>query len=385
MKSFLIYTPIAALVVGFFMLAGCVNEPGIVGSGLIPDGDFLRTDSLVLRPRMSYSVLTVPDTVNNARSVVAVGKTSSAEAWGLTLFTDFGGIYDSIAVLTAQLRLQTSFHQGDSAGQMTFAVRKALKSWKALSFTYADLRSPGFYEDAPRSTHDLGSVGDTVDISIPLDTALVSSWFRSDTTNPNYGIVLEPTNSTVIKGFVNPRLVITYIPDGSSDPDTVTFASATGNYGFILGGIDTSTFQDSTALHVRAGAASRAILAFDITGLPRLSAIHRALLEVPADESLFDRSSNMRDSLMATFRDQLGFVLQFEALSIAQGSGSERLYIFNVTPFVQFWVQGTGISEIGLRAVNERNGVEGFVLHGSAATDSTRRPRLRILYSPTIQ
>lgn len=374
-----------ALVVGLCLLAGCVNEPGMVGSGLIPAGDFLKTDSLVLRPRTSYSVLTVPDTVNAGRTVIAVGKTASAEAWGLARFTNFGAIYDSIDVLTAEIRLQTAFHQGDSAGQVSFAVRKALKSWAALSFTYADLRSPGFYEDPPRSTHDLGSVGDTVDIAIPLDTALVNSWFRSDSTNPNYGIVFEPTNSTVIKGFVNPRLVITYIPDGASDPDTVTFASTSGNYGFVLGGIDTSAFQDSIALQIRAGAASRAILGFDIAALPRLSAIHRALLEVSADESLFDRSSNMRDSLMATFRDQLGFVLQFEALSAAEGSGSERVYSFNVTSFVQFWVQGTGIPEIGLRAVNERNGVEGFVLHGSAAADSTRRPRLRILYSPTLQ
>jgi len=385
MKPFPIHTTIPALVVGLFILAGCVNEPGIVGSGLVPGGDFLRTDSLVLRPRTSFSVLTVPDTVNSLQTVVAIGKTPFAEAWGITLFENFGGIYDSIAVLTAELRLQTSFHQGDSAGQVTLAVRKALKTWAAHSITYADLRAPGFYAAPPLSTHDLGSVGDTVDIAIPLDTALVSSWFRSDSTNPNYGIVLEPTNNTVIKGFINPRLVITYIPAGTSDPDTVTFASANGNYGFVLGGIDTSAFQDSVAVHVRAGAASRAILGFDITGLPPHSAIHRALLEVSADESLFDRSSNMRDSLMATFRDQLGFILQFEELSTAGGNGSERVYTFNVTSFVQFWVQGTGIPEIGLRAVAERNGIEGFVLHGSAAADSTRRPRLRILYSATRQ
>jgi hypothetical protein len=365
-------------------LGGCVNEPGPVGSGLIPGSDLLQGDSLDIVPSQSRSILVIPDTVNSLRTTIAIGKKGAYEAWGLVLFTNFGSAYDSIAVQTAELRLKTSFHLGDSLGQFSLAVRKALATWTRSTFAYTNLREPGFYEEPARSTHGFGSIGDTADITISLDTALVNSWFRSDTTNPNYGIVLEPLNSSVIKGFLNPQLVITYIPSGSSDADTVTFTPAIGNYGFVLGGVDTLALQDSVLLHVRAGAASRAVMQFDISGLPAYSAIHRALLEIWADESLFDRSSNMQDSLMATFRDELGFIPRFEALSSVSGSGSAKLYTLNLTPFVQYWVQNIGIPEIGIRARNERNGIEAFMLHGTAAIEPLK-PRLRILYTSTRQ
>lgn len=367
------------------LAAGCVNEPTTVGSGLVPGGDLLKADSLTITASGSRSVLVPADTVNSFRTTVVVGARGTLEAWGLILFIEVNSGYSTINIQSAEIHLTPRFHLGDSLASVSFDLRRARADWTGGTFDYDDVRDPSFTENPPRSSHNLGTINDTLDVVLPLDTALVGAWVRSDTATPNFGVVLEPTNADVLYGFVNPRLLILHLPDGATDPDTLTFQAILDQYGFVLGGLNTSNFQDSVLLTIRAGAAVRSIISFNVSALPAYSAIHRAILEISADESQFDRSSNMRDSLMATFRDQTtGFIERFEALSTVSGSGSSRVYSFNVTPFVQFWTQGAGLPEVGIRAWNERNGIEGFVLHGSAALDSLK-PRLKILYSRTRQ
>ncbi|MEX2117455.1 MAG: hypothetical protein WEB37_11255 [Bacteroidota bacterium] len=366
------------------LLQACVNEPGTVGSGIIPASDLTQADTLVLPATRSYGLNSVSDTLT-VPLVIALGKTANLEAWGLVVFDGFASAFDSIAVQSAELRLRTIYHLGDSLGQVSLAVRKALASWQRSTFTYNDLRQPGFYEEPARSTHMLGTIGDTADIVIPLDTALVSAWFRADTTNPNFGIVLEPTNTTVIKGFATPQLHVIYLHPDSSDADTATFSAPIGDYGFVAGAPDTAFLQDSTLIQLRGGAAYRGITEFDITGLPRFSAIHRALLEVFADAPGTDFSSSVSDSIIAMFSDNLGLVARFEAFSVVSDVAGQKIYTLNITSFVQFWVQGVGVPHVGLRVFRERNGIDGFSLHGSAATNPALRPRLRIIYSSTTK
>lgn len=370
-------------VVSALLLQACVNEPGKVGTGIIPASDLTQSDTVALAATRSYGLSSVADSLT-IPLVVAVGKTANLEAWGLVVFDGFTTFFDSIDVQTAELRLRATYHLGDSLGQVSLDVRKALASWKSSTFTFNDLRQPGFFEDPPRSSHPLGSIGDTADIVIPLDTALVNTWFRSDSSNPNYGIVLEPTNSTVIKGFVTPQLYIVYQHPDSSSADTATFSAPVGDYKFVAGAADTSFLQDSTLIQLRGGASYRAITEFDITGIPQFSAIHRALLEVSANEAGMDASSALSDSILAMFSDNLGLVARFETTSQTINAGGQKIYSMNVTSFVQFWVQGIGVPRIGLRVFSERNGVDGFSLHGSAAPDSLR-PRLRIIYSSTTK
>jgi len=363
------------------LLQACVNEPGTVGSGIIPASDLTQADTLALSATRSYGLSSVSDSLT-LPLVIAVGKTANLEAWGLVMFDGFASVFDSIAVQSVELRLRATYHLGDSLGQFSLAVRKALASWQGSTFKYSDLRQPGFYEEPARSTHTLGAIGDTADIVIPLDTALVNEWFKTDSTNPNFGIVLEPTNTTVIKGFVTPQLYVIYQHPDSSTADTVTFSAPVGDYRFVAAAADTTFLQDSTLIQVRGGAAYRGIAEFDIAALPRFSAIHRALLEVFADAPGSDFSSAVSDSLIALFSDELGLVARIEAVSeVSEGTG-QKIYTFNITSFTQLWVQGFGIPRIGLRTYNERNGVDGFSVHGAAATDSLR-PRLRIIYSST--
>lgn len=371
-----------AVAVLALLLQACVNEPGVVGSGLIPPTDLTQADTLDLVATQSSGFASVSDTLTTS-VVVAIGKTPDLEAWGLVLFDGFASYYDSIAVQSAELRFRATYHLGDSLGQFSLAVRRALSSWQSNSFTYTDLRQPGFYEDPARSTHMIGPIGDTADIVIPLDTALVNSWFRADSSNQNFGIVLEPTNTTVIKGFVTPQLHVVYIHPDSLDADTTSFTAPFGDYRFVAHAADTSFLQDSTFIRLRGGAAYRGIVNFNIAGLPPASAIHRALLELSADPAGSDFSSAVSDSVMAMFSDAQGIYARFEALSSVFTTSGQKIYSINITPFVQYWVHGVGLPRVGLRIYSERNEVDGISLHGSAALDPALRPRLRIIYSTT--
>lgn len=370
-----------AAVLAVFLQA-CVNEPGVVGSGLIPANDLTQADTLDLIATRSYGFTSVSDSLTTA-VVVAIGKTPDLEAWGLVTFDGFPSYYDNIAVQYAELRFRATYHLGDSLGQFSVAVRKALSSWQRNSFSYSDLRQPGFYEDPARSTHMIGPIGDTADIVIPLDSALVNSWFRADSANPNFGIVLEPTNTTVIKGFVTPQLYVEYVHPDSSDADTTSFTAPFGDYRFVAQAADTSFLQDSAFVRLRGGAAYRGIMDFDIAALPPSSAIHRALLELSADPAGSDFSSAVSDSVMAMFSDAQGLYARFEAISDVFTVSGQKVYSINITPFVQYWTHGVGLPRVGLRIYSERNEVDGISVHGSAALDPALRPKLRIIYSTT--
>ncbi|MEX1140453.1 MAG: hypothetical protein WEB33_05535 [Bacteroidota bacterium] len=365
-------------------LQACVNEPGVVGSGLIPATDLTQADTLDLAATRSSGFSSVSDSLTTS-VVVAIGKTPNLEAWGLVIFDGFASVFDSIAVQSAELRFRATYHLGDSLGQFSLAVRKALSSWRRPSFTYSDLRQPGFYEEPARSTHNAGSIGDTADIAIPLDTALVNSWFRADSANQNFGIVLEPTNTTVIKGFITPQLYVVYIHPDSTDADTTSFTAPFGDYMFVAQAADTSFLQDSTSIRLRGGASYRGIVDFDIAALPRFSAVHRALLELSADAAGSDFSSAVSDSVMAIFIDSQGLYARFEAISDVFTTSGQKIYSINITPFVQFWTQGVGLPRVGLRIYSERNEVDGLSVHGSAAPDPALRPKLRIIYSSTTR
>ncbi|HEX9615456.1 MAG TPA: hypothetical protein VGA55_08105, partial [Bacteroidota bacterium] len=339
-------------------------------------------DTLTLTATNSVGVASVPDSFI-AWTTVALGRSGSFETWGIVRFDGFSEALANITVKTAEIHLRAFYHLGDSSGQISVATRKVLKNWRSFDLTHRTIQEPGFFENPPRGFTDLGSIGDTADIVIPLDTALVNTWFRSDTTNPNYGIILEPTNMRVIKGFLTPELYLIYTLPDSVEADTSTVVAVSGDYGFVAGASDTTFLADSATINVRSGAAYRGIVSFDTSALPDFSAVHRALLEVSAVIPQSDFSSSVRDSLLALFVDKLGFIEALESLSEVNTGTGTKTYTFNVTNMVQFWVQGLGVPRLGIRTFNERNAVDGFTLYGSAAADTTLRPRLSIIYSTT--
>lgn len=376
------------------LCAGCADEPTSVGSRLLPTSDFLKADSTIIPAAASSSVRARPiEFIDRIR--ITIGKNGSTESWGLLLF-GFADSLKDVVVQEAVVKLRTNYHFGDSLGQFSVAVRKALRNWTIVSFTYDSLRASGAYEPTAIPGQNFGSIGDTSDIALTIDTAVVGSWLRNinEAENKNFGLVVEPTNALVIKGFVSsspanisvqkPTLEIRYTRPGSMAVDTVRIAASADR--FLASSSDTSFTTDSTNSSIRNGLAYRGKLDFNISSIPAHAGILKASLEVTANGA--GSAIYSADSLLAIFMTEFGFPettpeLRFPpaALSEVLTSGGQKVYRFHVTEFVQAWVRSYPVRSIAIAGLTEANSLDVFGIHGAASPTAAFRPRLVITYS----
>ena len=368
------------------VLSGCADDPSPVGSFLLPRGDLVSVDSVIIIAGKSSGEKAAPFSFTALRSTFALGKSEGFEAWAFLRFLGFPDSLSNATLQSAEIRLQTLYHVGDSLGSVSLSVHRALGEWNRDSFVFDSL-TPGIY-DLSGSNLNLGSFGDNESVLFPLDTAFVREWVRSvsDTSFKNFGVILEPTNSTVIKGFHSgtsdsvaqrPTLTIRYIMSGSAQVDTLVLSSVLDK--FVAGMSDATFLSDSTLVPARGGAAYRGVIGFDVSPVPAHAAVHRAFLDLTLDNISSRRASNRPDSLLALYGGVLN-PIQIGA-PISQTGGP--VYRFNVTEFVQAMVRGIGDSNIRLSVFDEENTVGLFMIHGSAAADPAVRPKLTVLYSPT--
>ncbi len=365
---------------------GCADDPSPVGSFLLPQGDRISVDSAIVLATESSAEKAIPFSFANSRQVIAIGKSGAFASWG---FLRFSGIPDSLSTATvqsAEIRLQALYHLGDSLGQLSFTIHKALQDWNRTSFIYDSLATPGIY-DPSGSAVNLGSFGDAAVVQFPIDTALVREWALAtlDTNYRNHGVVLEPTNTTVIKGFRSfeadstadrPVLTIRYMMSGSAQVETLIVSNDADK--FVAGASDTTFLRDSSLVAVRGGAAYRGVLGFNLSSIPKQSAIHRALLDVTVDAATSTLTSNEHDSLFALYG---GVPNPVQPSTVVLESG-RKVYRFSVTEFVQAMVRGAD-PRIRLSSFDEENSVGQFMINGSASADPALRPKLTVLFSPT--
>ncbi len=376
------------------LLAGCVEDPDPVGLSVIPPKDFVTIDSAFVSARHSYSAFAITGTKLSPR--LSVGRADDMESWAFLRFTQYPASLVDSRIVSAELTLRTTYHFGDSTGTLSFQVRKALMDWSGDSLTLDSIKL-GTYT-GPTNTPEivLGSVGDDSTVSVLIDTALVSSWFTSvDGSLPaNYGIALEPTNSGVIRGFgsftaptaYHPSLMIRYVGITTTDVDTAYLTAGATRY---LADVTADPWaQDSTVLYVRNGIAYRPIIAFDldwanIPELPPDAAIHNAVLQLTLDRAHSRFNSWTRDSLIAVYVDNLGYVESYFRISGPPETVNGRtVYSIGVTNFIQRWVVERSVSTIAISGFTENTSFDTFAFYGTAASDSTVRPRLNIIYSP---
>ena len=370
-----------------FMLAGCADDPSSVGSFLLPRSDLVGVDSVIIISGETYGEKAVPFSFTAIRSTLAVGKSESFEAWTFLRFSGFPDSLNNAAIQTAEVGLRTTYHLGDSLGTVSFSVHKTIFDWNRETFVFDSLTNPGIF-DPSGSNQNLGSLGDGESVLFPLDTAIVREWIRSvsDTTYKNFGVVLQPTNSTVIKGFRSgradsaaerPVLTIRYIMNGSAQVDTLVLTTVLDK--FVAGMADTTFLRDSTLVPARGGTAYRGVIGIDVSAIPVHAAVHRAFLDLTFDNVSSRRASNQHDSLLALYG---GVRNPIQIGAPISGTGNQ-VYRFNVTEFIQAMVRGIGDSRIRFSVYDEENTVGLFMMHGAAAIDPALRPKITVLYSPT--
>lgn len=372
----------------------CVEEPDPVGLSVIPPSDFVTIDSTDVRARRSLSAFAITGTKITPR--ISVGKADDIESWLFLRYTQYPASLVDARILSAEISLRTTYHFGDSSGALRFLVREALMDWYGDSLTLDSIKLGSYVGPTATPEVALGSVGNDSTITFPLDTSLVSSWFTTvgGTLPTNFGIALEPTSVGVIRGFgsfgtpsgYRPQLLIRYLGIASTEPDTAILTSGLARY--IAGVSDDSWASDSSVLFIRNGIAYRPIIGFDVdwTKVPELppdAAIHNAVLELTLDPSRSRFNSYTRDSVLAIYVDELGYVESYFRVSTPPTTANGRtVFRVGLTNFVQRWVIDRSVSTIALSGLTENSTFDTFAFYGTAAADSTVRPRMNVIYSP---
>jgi hypothetical protein len=377
-----------------FLPFGCSDAPSPVGARILPlkDRPVVQRDTAIAVSHSSYRTLL--NTTGTSR--LLLGKTGEYEAWSMLLFTSLpDSLWYGTTITEAHVELRSEYHFGDSLQSLSLTIYRAVGSFLGDSLTVDSLtNSPTTYYD-PATAHplSLGSFRDTTVVSIPLDTGMVHSWFNpsADSAHANNGIVLQPTNTGVVKGFASffsavsanvPALVVTYANATSSG----TFRSPYGS-GRYHATIPTSSVLLDTAkyLYVQEGVSFRSLLTFDISALPRGSVINQAYAEVWLDASRSARTGIAADSLLSSFvaTDGTLSAAQYHASVSLLDSAHNRFYQFDVRDIVQSWLASPAVPRrLSLVGYNETEALDRFVLWGEQAPSGIR-PRLRITFSTT--
>ena len=369
-----------------FILAGCSESPNQVGSTLLPGEDVLRTDTMTVLAVKSTSQPVIIGTESSPR--LLLGKVNTTESWGLIRFAALPDSIHSKPLISAQLNLRTIYHFGDSLAAFSLAIHNVLMNWSSDSLTIDSLKAPGFYDTKMSGNGNFSSVGDTVTITIPLDTLMIRKWGTvSDTTLTNFGLLLRPTNSRVVKGFgtfsqgdaaLRPQLLLRV--QGSVGVIDTLIVNSGGNR-FVATGPAPNWPSDSTRIYVQNGFAYRGAVDFNVSLLPLHSAIHKATLQLTIDPSHSQSNYFTADSLQVFFVGDDGATLTYlETLSESTRVGTTKVYQFSVGRFVQRWMRGATSRRLVIAGFEEWSSLDLFSFYGAGA-DKTLKPKLTIYYS----
>lgn len=367
-------------------LAGCAKEPTPVGAKILPSGDLIHLDTAAYRSVKCYSASNITQTAASPR--VLLGKIDNLESWGMYRFSYLPDSIRSMPFVSAELDLRVLYHFGDSTAPFSFTVHQIMLNWLTDSLTIDSLKAPGFYKQSACGTYSTALLGDTATISVPLDTASIRALgTSSDSVITNFGFLLKPTNSRVVKGFGSftisdpamlPRLLLRF-RDVAGNIDTLTVIAGTNRY--VTTGPNPAWPSDSTHLYVMSGTSSRGYVEFDISTLPAHAAVHKAILELTPDTRLTQTNFFTVDSLEAFFTGDDGATLKY--ISASGGpitTGNSRVYQFSLGSFVQRWLRGAKVHRIAIAGYTEQAAIDLFAFHGTS-TNAALRPKLTVIYS----
>lgn len=300
---------------------------------------------------------------------------------------------DTVNVLSAELSLRAVTWSGDSLSTFGFTVHKITESWGSGSFQWDSLSlKPNFYETASRGTFNGVVARDTQTISVSLDTALVREWLQPQTIT-QYGIILIPTTGTsVIRGLnafystpestqFYPTLRVIARGRNTSTPDTSTFIYG---YDTFVGNV-TSLTTDPELLYLQSGITYRSRIVFDLSSIPKGAIINEAqlfLVENPAANRLtrFSGEKTIAGHVLLDASDTTRFEVHGELGKIS----STSTYTLKIRHASQAWLRGASNNHgLLLRntTANEFSSFDLYTFYNHTAADSTKRPRLKIIYT----
>jgi hypothetical protein len=408
---------IAHWIVGFCLIiatlasAGCNEKLSVVGNNLLSDTLQLTSinssDSLpLIIGSSSYAKHVSLSGVGN----VFIGKTGTTEAFTLSRLS----VPDSVPALTvndiisATMVVSASnplYAFGDTTNnQLSFQVVKVLKLWGTTATL--DSITPDFFDTKPLANYE-GKIplqDSSGIITLDFDKNQVIEWFNLrrqlgvGNDSLNYGIAFRANpNSTVIRRFSsgavgNPdiaqfaSLKIVY-RKSTGDTSVITMESSyDGTYISALTPTDKSiTVQAATAIHSQ--------ISFDVSLIPKGVAIQLAGLTLTLDPSRSTvGTTGTEAAIYAEFIDSASNVVQpyyGSRLQDANGNYTNEYFFPTLNSALEAMVRrnGKGTITLGTNPSNYYKRLDKLVFFGLQEADSSKRPRLTVVYStrPTFK
>ncbi len=384
------------------LVQGCADDPSGVGVGILPPSDLPEFFVDTLYASGFSSTYTKISTASQnpliatwAPTTLLLGQRGTLVAGTYIRFSGFPDTLQGIAVTSAELILFPKAAYGDSVGITTgqYSVYRGRGTWTGDSLTYDSLDAfPGSYIDITPAPIASGSVrSDSIEVSLPIDTALVREWFTVtiDTSTNNQGMFLTMQAANTIFGFWSfahsgtqyfPVLRVTYEKNGSSG----TYEHRTGTARYLAKVPEGDLIQDPSKVYVQTGIAYRGRLTFDLSVLPIPVSVNSARFELSLDSVSSDISIHSVDSLFVFAERSTGSIEEGTiGLGIPVPQPGRRAYDFDAGRVFQYWQALNVDPTLVVAGLAENATLTRFVFHGPAAS-APLKPMLIVTYSKVL-
>ena len=379
----------------FIFLAGCSDEPGYIGAGLLsPDGALHVVDTTLFAA--SDTVYSVPF-ATGAGTNILVGTWNGTSAVALIKFTA-ANLADSLGAAridTARIVFTNSYAWNANSSQHSYLVKPVGVPWSGSTVTRDALGSIwNSLGSTCGSNSSTFTIGDTS--TIMLDTAVVRQWMKtkSDST-AFYGFAISdadyhPGVSTVANGITGfyafgtyypPHLIIKYTIGGVRDSVDVSI----GEDAYLATGVINTDAAFQPCLETQAGISIRSRGVFDLNSIPKGSIVNSAAFSISAKNRNVGvgtpDSIIVFPSLSTTDPDQMdesiyAFGAKTDTTGTTYSSSSTAL-----RSIVQRWITGFANNGLVLRSASDGYSVDRILYYPASEATTTYRPQLRIIYT----
>ncbi|MEW5798989.1 MAG: hypothetical protein AB1728_08260 [Bacteroidota bacterium] len=384
------------LTVFFFALSvvliGCADKPKSIGKDLILPGDTFKESTVTSSSDTTYRT----PIVNGYALSTLVGKLPTGEEYITLLDFYRTSSVDSLKgakIDTVEIRLTVNYRLLPASPPIALNVYEVLQSFSEGTFTSDTLQTSTI------GAVSLGTFSDSMNYSqtvfARLDTAVARRWADDylDTSKPDFhGFAVKMLTNSGVIGFapfsvlsnVTPVLVIKYTKNGNLD--SLKFTSGQDTYVGIY-----ATPPGFADLEVRGGVGVRSKLKFDVSSFTGNPIVARAVMTLTVDTALSVYSGYTHDSLVAVLALPGPNIDTSNTEYFAYGTkksaaGSNPVYEFSITEISQRWINNLSVNEgVTVRWAAENSSGDRIVFFPHSAPDSTKRPKLKILYSEKNQ
>lgn len=388
-----------------FYIIGCNDQPSDIGVNLLPDTVQLKSIS-------TYDTLLIPlskvykdyDSIMNTGAFF-IGKAKNITA--LTL-TTYAGIPDTLGWLTedriqsVQMTLQfRRYALGDTVNNnLSFDIVKVDK-FASPKVNYDSIYvSPADYlGDKIAEYSKIVNLKDTIDpVIIDLPKSLATEWLKTkkvydstakdsvDKKISSWGLALIPKEENkaiysfhiaTLTNKIESLIEVKYLNRNDSLV-TIKFVIVGGRTLFDY----PKDFGDD--LVVWNGILEKSELTFDLSMLPKFSGIHKVYLELFLKPTKSFNGNNSLDSIV----ECIHYVNDHNIGTTSGSKTSDNKYTFvNVKEGIQSSNNRDGISKLAIipnGVVNMYYELDKLVFHGIKDPDISKRPVLKVIYSPKL-